>query len=149
MKKALSLILALMLCLSICACKNSGSPATITDLTEKEVQLTAKELCSLCEENSVNFFELYGGASIKAVGTVSEVNRSYEEPEYWAHIVMEEGWELVVMVKDHDEVANIVKGDKISFTSKIQTCGSDRVILRHSMIDVDGEIDCSTIEVIE
>lgn len=149
MRKYISILLVLVLCLSLYACGENDSPATITDLNGKEVQLTAKELCELSQENSVKFFELYGGASITAVGTVKEVNREYEEPDYTAHIVMDEGWELVVMVKDHDEVADLSKGDKIQFSSKIQGCSDNQIFLSHRYYDIDGLRDASKIEIIK
>ena len=120
MKKVLSLILTLVICLSLCACDNSNSAATITDLSGNTVQLTAKELGNLYEENAVKYNQLYNGASITAIGTVKEIDCELVDSDYMAHIVMKEGWELIVCEKDHNEVANLRKGDKIQFTSKIR-----------------------------
>ena len=158
MKKALSLLLALVLCLSLCACavqngSGSNSPATITDLSGNTVEMTAKELSDIYEENSAKFNKMYNGATITGVGTVDKVENlldTFGNTRVMIYkITMAEGWELTVLEAGHDEVINLSKGDSIRFTSCIKSAWAGKV----SMFDVSGYnastmTDASVIEII-
>ena len=138
MKKVLSLFLALVLCLGVCACSSSNSepanePAKIQDLDGNTVEMTAKELEDIYKENAAKFRKLYQGATVTGVGTVKRVNNfrdSFSGKTAMVYeIVMKEGWTLKVLEKGHDEVINLSSGDRIQFTSLISGADSNSVHL--------------------
>ena len=76
MKKVLSLVLALVMCLSLCACggsKGKNAKATIIKNDGETVEMSAKELIMENDANEAKFLKLYSGASVEFVGTVETV----------------------------------------------------------------------------
>ena len=109
MKKALSLVLALVLSLSMCACcgkneKNIGtnSKATIITNDGKTVELSAEELFREFDGNEARFEKIYQGATIEFTGTVkyiktnTSVYNGDSVPAGQNKIVFEEGWCVII-----------------------------------------------------
>ena len=117
MKKYISLLLALVLCLSLCACgggnntENNNSSAEKEDTTKatvitnegETVTMTADELIEIYDSNEAKFNKLYSGAKITFVGTISNIKvdtsvivESGSVKAGQNKIVFEEGWSLVI-----------------------------------------------------
>ena len=115
MKKALSLILALALCLSLCACggrtdttnevptQPTEIKATISTNEGKTVELSAQDLFNEFDGNEARFNKIYKGATIKFVGTVKYIktNTLVSTGDGTAtsdqhKIVFEEGWCVII-----------------------------------------------------
>ena len=60
-KKILAITTILAMCLALCAC-GGGTAATITDNEGNTVQMTAKELKEIYQENEARFDKLYENA---------------------------------------------------------------------------------------
>lgn len=153
MKKTLSLILALVVVLSLCACGGrSSSAGTVNDQSGNTVQMTAKEICSVFSENSAKFYKQYQCSQITATGTVEKIDsylKTFGSIRGMVYVIsMQEGWKLIVLEADHEEVVNFSKGDKIKFTSKIDTCAHGYVEMHDIGLKGSTLTDYSTIEVI-
>ncbi len=89
MKKTLSLILALVLCLSLCACGGGHNPSETTDptkatMTQEEMlaqaqDITLGEILSEIENNEVRAEELYEGKIVKIENFKVEEIKSYND----------------------------------------------------------------------
>lgn len=122
MKKFISFLIVIALVFSLSACGGSDSPATITDKDGNVVQMTAKELCKLEEENSARFESLYYGANIVFVGTVKKVfsNARFNGSLVVDGIEFEEGWEVHLHNSWYDSMLlELNPGDKVKVTSQI------------------------------
>ena len=81
-RKILALIMVLAMCLALCAC-GGGTIATITDNEGNTVQMTAKELKKVYDENEAKFNDLYQGADIELTDTVESVSTDTVELKYF------------------------------------------------------------------
>ena len=154
MKKALSLMLAIVLCLSLCACGNDpkDTKAVVTNLKGATESLSANELIALSFENQAKFDSLYDYADVTIVGTVESVRKTFDlgpkiNKEEGYYITLEEGWVIGVLADDHEEVINFSKGDKITVTSKIQYCSNEHVYMFYIQGQIeDNSLDLTKIE---
>lgn len=135
MKKALSLILALAMCLGLCACggENSGgnkaanNKAVIITNEGKSVAMSAEELFKEYDANEARFNKLYNGATIQFTGTVKNIkadtsvyagNNSIRPGQN--KIVFEEGWCLIIGYQnDTYDLADYYPGQKLEITTGI------------------------------
>lgn len=135
MKKYIALVLALMMCQSLCACgSNSESTeapaanrATIDTNEGETVELSAEELFSEFDGNEARFFKLYGGARIQFVGTVKSIDvntyvyaGSNTVQTEQNKIVFEEGWCLIIGKENISiDLADYYPGQKVEVTTGI------------------------------
>lgn len=159
MKKVVSLILALCIVLSFCACSGSEgdnpkktNKATITDNEGNTVQLSAKELCKIYDENSINYEAKYLGAAATISGTVESVGSVYGY--YYSFdvvkIQLRENWIIEVSELAHPEVVNLSKGQKIEITAPLGWPSKGNVTMDGILDDDDvGYKDVATIQIIE
>lgn len=112
MKKVnLLIVISLMVCL-LCAC-GGGTAATITDKDGNTVQMTAKELKAVSDENSARFDDLYEGADIELTGTVESVSDD--------SVILKDGWKVMLSKSKHyDLLTSLNKGDKVYVKSNIR-----------------------------
>ena len=155
MKKALSLLLALVMCLSLCACGNNkdskDTKAVVNNLYGETEHLSAKDLISVYEENEAKVKANYHFVDATIVGTVESVSTEWDlnpnKREEGYVITLAEGWVIGVMADDHEEVINLSKGDKIKVSSRIQYCTSTYVYMQYTEGQIDGSaLDLSKIE---
>jgi len=173
MKKALSLILELVLCMSLCACGGSETVNNTTD-TVNTVQdaapvvepkatiktrdgntetLTSSELCAIYFENQAKYSSKYQTADATVTGTVESVS---EHLEYFGNtrkmvydIKLKEGWEIIVLAECHKEVIELSAGDKVRVSSELQLVHFNVVTMQSIGIGSSGWHDDTTIEVVE
>ena len=145
MKKVISLLLALVCCLSLCACGKTPDTATnevnykatISTNTGETVYLTAEDLFKAFDENEASFKKLYYGARIEFIGTVKNVkiNTSVYDgekvPTEQNKIVFEEGWCLIIG-KDNTtyDLADFQAGQKLKVATGIVSAAYDTEFLQ-------------------
>lgn len=149
-KKFLAITMVLALCLSLCACGGSSdTKATIIDNEGNTVQMTAKELIALDDENSAKFDNLYQNAEITLVGTVESVDSGFRENGVsflWDRITLEGGWQIQMYHGSHDEVLlELSAGDTVEITSKIKSTFGSCVNMFDVITSWDGTHDESAI----
>ena len=125
MKRIFAFILALLMVLSLCACGGGGgTKATIVDNNGNTVQMSAKELAAVYEENEAKYKNTYQKAKCTVDGTVDSVEsflESYGSSRQSVYrITLNEGWQVTVLEKGHEEVIDLSKGDKVQITSYLQ-----------------------------
>lgn len=105
MKKAVSLILALVLCLTLSACGQSTGKGTKNKvyLDGREVSITSNDIC--------NFSSKYMGQKIRVTGVVERVEGPYyyigSKPYFdYYDITLSGGWEI--RVHDEDPIISII-----------------------------------------
>lgn len=126
MKKGFCFILALVMCLSLCACGGGDSTSDTVETNKAEVitnegdtvetnkatvitnegdtvEMSAEELIAVYDSNEAKFDKLYSRAQITFTGTVSniKINTMTITQEGlvgsgWNKVVFEEGWCLVI-----------------------------------------------------
>ena len=140
MKKAISILLALVIVLSLCACSVASnspatiSPATIVDNDGNTVSMTAKELCDIYSENKAKFDKYYYGATISFTGTVESVQtnlRKNGSSTTVDSIKFQEGWEVHLLHAWNDDIlVELSKGTVVKVSSKIYSCSGNTVDVR-------------------
>ena len=140
MKKALSLILALVLCLSLCACGSNDAPetkATITTNEGKTVELSAQDLFNEFDGNEARFEKIYQGATIEFIGTVKYIKTDtlvYDGDSVPAHqnkIVFEEGWCIIIGHQNTSfDLADYYPGQKLEVRTGIISPAFDSEFLQ-------------------
>ena len=128
MKKILSLIIALVLCMSLCACGSNQeeaeeTKATIVDDNGNTYSLSSSELKEIENSNEAQFDSIYCGADISFVGTVKKVETYFRRSgssTVFDSISFEEGWK-VYLLHDYnkDFIVNLSVGDKVKVESQI------------------------------
>lgn len=112
--------------------------------------LTSAELCAIYEENGAKYISNYQLKTATIVGTVKEVNARHDSffagatNEY--EIVLEEGWEVTVLRKFHNEVEELSAGDKVKITSDLQLPSGDKVGMHDMGMSGGKDCDWTTIE---
>lgn len=149
-KKALIIIMVLALCFALCACGGSSeTKATIIDNEGNTVQMTAKELIALDDENGAKFDNLYQDAEINLVGIVESVDSGFMQNGVsflWDRITLENGWEIELYHGSHDDVLlELSAGDTVEVTSKIKSTFGSCVTMYDVVTSWDGTHDKSTI----
>lgn len=148
MKKAVTLILALMLLLSLCACGGNSengagtedtSKATIVTNEGETVELSAQDLFDEYDANEARFAKVYRGATIEFVGTVdyikfetavpSDANRVTSNQN---KIVFEEGWCLILGDENTTyDLADYDPGQKLKISTGILGAAFDTEFLQN------------------
>lgn len=146
MKKAIALILALVLCLSLCACGGNhtpaeapgaapteppkpadpkDTPATVYTNEGETAEISANELITVYDGNEARFYKLYGGATIEFVGTVkfirskTDVYTGDNITTQQNMIMFEEGWCLVLGSETKYDLAEFYPGQILRVTTGI------------------------------
>ena len=127
MKRTILLLLALVMCLSLCACGGSEAKlATIVDNEGNTVQMSHDELQAIHDENQIKFEKYYVGADITFVGTVQSIKTGIHAGTgvlydiCWDTIEFEEGWRADVHHGSYDDIlAELSAGDKLKVESQI------------------------------
>ncbi len=147
MKKTISLLAALMICLSLFACsaekaeqniespkeeitESTGqSPKTATVITNeaKTVEVNAQDLFDEYDSNEARFEKIYGGATINFVGTIKNIKTDTKVVTDNAKvssgqnkIVFEEGWSLIISSKNTTyDLADFYPGQKLKVSTGI------------------------------
>ena len=146
MKKAVTLILALMLLLSLCACGGNSengagtedtSKATIVTNEGETVELSAQDLFDEYDANEARFAKVYQGASIEFVGTVDYIKvKTYVCDGDGAttdqnKIVFKEGWCLVLGCENTTyDLADYYPGQKLKISTGILSAAFDTEFLQ-------------------
>ena len=144
MKKAISLFLAFVMCLSLCACggkneNDSGTSAKATIITNegKTVKLSAEELFNEYDGNEARFNKLYFGASIEFEGTVDYIkaNTSVFDGDSVRSeqnkIVFKEGWCVIIGSKNTTyDLADYYPGQKLQVSTGILSPAFDTEFLQ-------------------
>lgn len=153
MKKAISLLLALVMCLSLCACGGGNdSPetneppvetsapatntATVITSENETVEVSAQDLFNEYDANEARFAKIYGGATIEFVGTVKYIK--IETPVYIGEsvsaeqnkIVFEEGWCLILGKDTLYDLADYYPGQKLKVSTGIVSPAFDTEFLQ-------------------
>lgn len=130
-KKILAIIMILTVCLAFCACGGGGSTATITDNDGNTVQMTAKELISINEENESKFKKQFELADITVEGKVEKVEEAKLDFSFRyvdvIHLYLEGGWQIDLLKDKHEEVIDLSKGDSVKVSSKISRAATFNV----------------------
>ena len=136
MKKFLSVFLAFITCLSLCACtsnsedigasNNSKYLASVHINTGDTVFMKPQELIDEFDANGARFAKLYRGATIEFVGTVKSIKTETDvyNGEGWTTkqnmIIFEEGWILIIGAKNTNvDLAEYYPGQKLQVTTGI------------------------------
>ena len=130
-KKILAIIMILTVCLAFCACGGGGSTATITDNDGNTVQMTAKELISINEENESKFKKQFELADITVEGKVEKVEEAKLDFSFrYVDVIdlyLEGGWQIDLLKDKHEEVIDLSKGDSVKVSSKISRAATFNV----------------------
>lgn len=141
-KKILAIIMVMAVCLALCAC-GGGTIATITDNDGNTVQMTAKELKKIYDENETRFDTLYQNAEVTLTGTVESINSNFMysgTSTLYDSIELKDGWQVDIAHGSHDDVLlELSAGDTITVTSKINSAFGLNITLC-SMRSKDGHI---------
>lgn len=145
MKKALSLILAIVLCLGLCACgvgtetptEPAVTKATIVTNEGNTVEMSAEDLFKEFDGNEARFNKLYRGATITFTGTVKYIKADTAvysgnsvRPDQ-NKIVFEDGWCLIIGYKnDTYDLADYYPGQKLEVTTGIISPAFDTEFLQ-------------------
>lgn len=173
MKKITLLLLALVMCFSLCACggESAGtnadadtektdniSLATIVDNEGNTVEISAKELLDLEKENEAKFEKYYLGADITFIGTVKSITTNYitsGSSTKLDAIVFEEGWKVELAQGQYEDIlVELSAGDKVQVESQIWSTW-DNVIIRgcyhlgDSVLSGSEDLQSTTIFVVE
>lgn len=123
-KKIFAIIMVMTLCVSFCAC-GGGTTATITDNEGNTVQMTAKELKAVYDENEAKFDKLYSDAEITLTGKVESIDSDFMYNGLsvrYDSIELEGGWQVDIAHGSHDDVLlELSAGDTITVTSEIHS----------------------------
>ncbi|MBR4289952.1 MAG: hypothetical protein IKT52_04845 [Oscillospiraceae bacterium] len=153
MKKVMSLLLALVMCLSLCACggndtsKTTDAPtettaptvnkATVITNEGETVEVSAQDLFNEYDANEARFAKIYGGATIEFVGTVKYIKietNVYNGESVSAKqnkIVFEEGWCLILGADSTlYDLADYYPGQKLKVTTGIVSPAFDTEFLQ-------------------
>ncbi len=121
-KRILAIIMIMVMCLALCAC-GGGTSATITDNDGNTVQMTAKELISINNENESKFKKQFELADITVEGKVEKVEEAMIDFSIRyvdvIHLYLEGGWQVDLLKDKHEEVIDLSKGDSVKVSSKI------------------------------
>lgn len=144
MKKAVSLILAIVLCLGMCACGSNNSNSTTTGTTTgtnsnidshpkatiinndgKTENLTAADLRKLNNGNQVAFNKKYIGAQVTLIAKVVKVHGKtvYNGHSMAAYVELEDGW--LVEASSSKVVEDLMPGDYVIVTGQIYLVSMD------------------------
>lgn len=141
-KKILAIIMVMALCLVLCAC-GGGTAATITDNDGNTVQMTAKELKEVYDENEARFDKLYKDAEITLTGTVESIKSNFMysgSSTRYDSITLEDGWQVDIAHGSHDDVlSELGAGSTITVTSEIYSAVGANIKLC-SMSSSNGRI---------
>ena len=152
MNKKIKTLIILVLVMAVMIACNANSNVTgltsVIDNEEKKVKLSAEELCELYNADKEKFKEKYEDATATILGTVERVEVDgilfFGGVAY--RIDLQEGFQVYVIKKDHPEVADLKKGDKVAVTSRIQYCGDEnKVKMQYLMIEMTGDFVDKTI----
>ena len=98
-------------------------PAKIVDNEGNHVEMTAKELEALQDENEAKFEKYYVGAKISFTGTVEEIKTNFTwngSSIIFDAIYFEEGWYVFVLHgSENDLLGELEVGDKVEVESQI------------------------------
>lgn len=160
MKKTLSLILALLLCLSLCACSDNNTQnnesteatndttgttntaetvntATITTNEGKTVEVSVQDLFNEYDANEARFNKLYKDAVIEFIGTVKYIKVDtgvYDGKNVisgQSKIVFEEGWCLIIGNGNTTyDLADYYPGQKLEVSTGIVSAAFDTEFLQ-------------------
>ena len=141
MKKVLSLLLALVLCLGLCACggraETTVNKATVITNEGKTVEVTAQDLFDEFDANEARFLKLYGGANIEFEGTVknikveTDVYNGNSISTKQSKIVFEEGWSLIIGGQSTVyDLADFYPGQKLKVSTGIVSAAFDTEFLQ-------------------
>ena len=135
MKKWISMLLALVLCMSLCACGGENATEETADLGKAAIttkdgeiaMMSAQELIDVYNGNEASFAALYGGAQIHFTGTVQSVKldtsvvvESGSVKASQNKVIFEEGWSLVLSVDNKNiDLASLVPGQAYEVTTGI------------------------------
>ncbi len=122
MKRVIPLFLALVLCLSLCACAGGVGKETSVKIVTKDGQteyLSGKELLDADEANPVAFDEKYYEASVTVVSEITAIHgrSSLNGHDMNAYIELKGGW--IVEAATASVVSDLVVGDTVEITGKI------------------------------
>lgn len=154
MKKVLSAILALVICLSLCACGGGNNTpettepaaeisatatnaATVITNEGKSVEVCAQDLFDEYDANEARFAKIYGGAPIEFVGTVKNIKTNtyvYTGESVSSEqnkIVFEEGWCLIIGRENTTyDLADYYPGQKLKVSTGIASAAFDTEFLQ-------------------
>ena len=128
MKKVLSLILALIFCLPLCACgsSNNATKATIETNEGKTVVMSADDLLREFDGNEARFNKIYRGATIKFTGTVKNIKTHTDASTGTSLIadqniiIFEEGWCVIIGHKNTSyDLADYYPGQQLEVSTGI------------------------------
>lgn len=139
MKRITAVILALVMCLSLCACQgntedkksdaetNYHQKATIVTNEGETVELSAQDLFDEYDANEARFTKLYTGATIEFIGTVKSIKIATYVPygngkgsTNGQKIVFEEGWCLILSDENTTyDLADYSPGEKLRVSTGI------------------------------
>ena len=110
MKKALSLILALVICLSLCACVTEET-VDIKSVPTLNIDIAGGEIRSNIARNK----DTYHGNFYKIEGDVWDISSSYIEIVSGFY-----NWHLKVYFKNKEDIVSLNKGDTITVVGKFE-----------------------------
>ena len=121
MKKALSLLLAFVLCLPLCACGDNNGNSTKEKLSQEDMlavaqTLDASQYLNDYRANTLRAKENYVGKVYRLSGVVRKINDGYCEIDYYA------SWGLYLEIDvyfDKDTLMNLTVGEGIDYVGEI------------------------------
>ena len=113
MKKAASLILALVMCLSLCACGNSRVKKNAA--TAPNLDLTA--YYSMCLENEAKAKAEFHGNIYRYTGKVFQINSNYCVVEQYTKKF---GRKTIYVYLDSEDLIKLSKGEKYTFAGEFK-----------------------------
>ena len=131
--------------------------ATIIDNQGNTVELTAKDLIDIYDENEATFDTLYHNAEVSLVGTVDKIEYDISTAGGAGlfitedYITLKGGWKFSVVHGSHDDILlNLKKGDKIEIKTEISDVwGSEVEINDYSSHDARNWKDNSSVKLQE
>lgn len=138
MKKALSLLLALVMCLSLCACSSDAQPQDNGGLT-KETMMSEAKMFNITEfrdtyaENALRAEEAYVGHTYMFTAFVDEVSTENCILKFYNDAnKVSKNTEFINAPLSKDELRNLNAGERIQIVGSIEKIGPYGVILNQA-----------------
>ena len=149
MKKTMALLLAIMMCLSLCACGSSGKKLLLTDSDGKTTSLSVKEIEKIRDTDG-RTWSAYEEGTISGSGKITDITPVAGTGHFYADLTVVRGGKTyeykyteveidddIILLTRRETFDDFYVGDTVSFNGKLVS-GASTIWL---LIDCCGKND--------